>query len=463
MIIRSNYGVNYKAETMVHAQVLLQALKLQTKTSYRVIPDYPVDPSSNVTIQGVGATFPNEVYQDSLFSYGYATWTSCKVTYLGVGSSKGQCRIKNASVECNDSYEPKEIDFAASDSLLQDEDYERYPDLQMFPVLGGAVVPIYNLGTNITDDDPKLLLDRDTITGIYLKSITHWNDTAIVNLNPVLHSRGKLPNAEIQVCVREDSSGMTQIFKKALAKFSGEFATRVGVIAFVQAVPNSIGYSNLGDALFQGVVYADMQQGDYTVRASPSSVEYAVLEKGLEFGNNGDDPSRLTADIQDARGAYAWPIASYTYVILRLNQVDGVPRDRLREGATCAHVNQTMAYLNWFLSADIVRRLAFDQGFSRLPYVVRDVVLEKLNSQVMCGGRIVTNFLNPANALRLQGEAAGPSIALLKLYKETYVSAQDLQFQVDIVASYSTYQRNSSNATNFFLKTSLDSANTAQP
>ena len=71
-----------------------------------------------------------------------------------------------------------------------------------------------------------------------------------------------------------------------------------------------------------------------------------MLEKGLQFGNNGDEPSRLTADIMDASGDEAWPMATFTYVVLR-NGLEPT-NDRIREGATCANVKATLEFWNWY-------------------------------------------------------------------------------------------------------------------
>jgi hypothetical protein len=68
-----------------------------------------------------------------------------------------------------------------------------------------------------------------------------------------------------------------------------------------------------------------------------------MLEKGLQYGNNGDDPSRMTADIMDAAGDQAWPIATFTYIILR----NGQDSDRLRVGATCENVKETVKFWEW--------------------------------------------------------------------------------------------------------------------
>jgi hypothetical protein len=81
--------------------------------------------------------------------------------------------------------------------------------------------------------------------------------------------------------------------------------------------------------------------------AAINSIAFAMLEKGLQFGNNGDPPDKLTADIMDASGDAAWPISTYSYVIIR----NGLQGDRLREGATCANVQATIEFWNWLVLA----------------------------------------------------------------------------------------------------------------
>jgi hypothetical protein len=79
--------------------------------------------------------------------------------------------------------------------------------------------------------------------------------------------------------------------------------------------------------------------------AAINSIAFAMLEKGLQFGNNGDSPDRLTADIMDASGDAAWPISTFTYIVIR----NGLQSDRLREGATCANVQATVEFWNWLV------------------------------------------------------------------------------------------------------------------
>ena len=70
------------------------------------------------------------------------------------------------------------------------------------------------------------------------------------------------------------------------------------------------------------------------------SVQLAIVERGLQFGNNGDDASHMTADIGGSENPFAWPLVGYTYLVMR--------KRTLRQGASCAHVQATMEFWHWF-------------------------------------------------------------------------------------------------------------------
>ena len=217
-------------------------------------------------------------------------------------------------------------------------------DIQMYPAVAGAVVPIYNLANRLSTH-PDLILTPSMVSKIFgadlvTGSITTWNDPSIVALNPELDALGLLTAAPIQVVVREDKSGTTEIFTKGLAKFDTSFAsisgmptdkstrwsstvtkadTNGGVAATVFSTPNSIGYSVLAEADALGLPKAKLKvaSSDTPGVATADSVELAVVEKGTLFGNNGQPASTLTADLQGTVGPLAWPIAGYTYLIMR--------------------------------------------------------------------------------------------------------------------------------------------------
>ncbi|MGD0807555.1 MAG: substrate-binding domain-containing protein, partial [Anaerolineales bacterium] len=140
----------------------------QTATNTTLAP-------GSVKINGAGATFPLPVYSAWTYAYKYVD-PSVVINYQGIGSGGGKKAIIDGTV-----------DFAGSDSLVTDAEYASGKDLQMYPMVAGAVVPVYNIkwakdfptGTTV----PVLVLDRQTLVDIYNAKVTKWNDPEIVATN----------------------------------------------------------------------------------------------------------------------------------------------------------------------------------------------------------------------------------------------------------------------------------------
>ena len=133
------------------------------------------------------------------------------INYQGIGSGGGKKAIVDGTV-----------DYAGSDSLVTDAEYTAGKDLQMYPMVAGPLAFIYNL-EGAAAGDPALVLDRETLVGIYNGTIKTWNDPAIVSLNPDLAK--KLPAKTITVAHRSDGSGTTEIMTNALSSFSADWKT----------------------------------------------------------------------------------------------------------------------------------------------------------------------------------------------------------------------------------------------
>ena len=145
------------------------------------------------------------MYTEWRFAYPYVD-PSVTINYQGVGSGGGKKAIAD-----------KTVDFAGSDSLLTQAEYDKTPNLQMFPTLAGAVVPIFN----IKEITSGLTLNGPVLADIYLGKVKKWNNPAIAKLNPDL----KLPDRNITAVHRSDGSGTTEIFTKYLAAVSDEWKT----------------------------------------------------------------------------------------------------------------------------------------------------------------------------------------------------------------------------------------------
>lgn len=339
-----------------------------------VLPARPANlPPGSITIVGSGATFPVPVYQAWIFAY-QGVDPVAAINYQGTGSGAG----KRAIID-------RTVDFAGSDSLLTDAEYAAGGDLQMIPMVAGAVVPIFNLRVDsqpITD----LTLSRTVLADIYLGKITRWNDPAIARLNRNI----KLPNTAIITVNRSDSSGTTEIFTKALSQFSSEWASKVGagpavqwpapgalggrgnpgVAATVANTPNSIGYVELSYAVSNKLAYAKMvNKAGAVVIANGDSLRSAMSDFSGKFS------PRLTADIVDAPGRLSWPIAGYTYVIVRMS------------GYTdCAKTQTMLAFFQWALTSNTAAGIANGLGYATLPGEVRSQALARL-AQITCDGK----------------------------------------------------------------------------
>jgi phosphate ABC transporter phosphate-binding protein len=340
-------------------------------------------PAGSVKINAAGATFPLPVYSAWTYAFQYVD-PSVVINYQGIGSGGGKKAIIDGTV-----------DFAGSDSLLSDAEYTSGKDLQMYPMLAGAVVPIYNINwakaftTGATV--PALVLDRQTLVDIYTAKITKWNDPKIVATNPDL--KDYLPNAAITAVHRSDGSGTTEIFTKSLTSFSADWTAggassvqwpvdkagngiggkgNQGVAAAVINTPNSIGYVELAYAISNSMSYASMiNKNGQTVKANAASLNSAMSD----FANGFTD--KLTATIVDAPGAASWPIAGYTYLVLHTTSM-----------IDCVKAQKILEFIRWALTDPTASQKASDLGYSVLPAVVRDTVLAKLGA-VTCKGNPV--------------------------------------------------------------------------
>jgi phosphate transport system substrate-binding protein len=231
-----------------------------------------------------------------------------QVDYQSVGSGSG---VK--------SFMDKTVDFAASDAAMKPEDIAKVEGgVQLLPMTAGSIVLAYNL-----KDVPNLRLSREAYTGIFDGKVTKWNDPLIAKSNPGV----KLPDLPINVIVRADGSGTTYVFTKHLSAISPEFQKAVGVnnmpawpvgtkskgnegvTASIMTTPGSIGYIEYGYAHSQNVPTATLENksGNY-VAANTDSAKAALASAQM--------PADFIAWVSDPEAKDAYPIVTYTWVIL---------------------------------------------------------------------------------------------------------------------------------------------------
>ena len=273
-------------------------------------------PNGVVSLQGAGATFPNPLYQKWLSEYS-KLHANIRIDYQSIGSGGGIKQLKEQTV-----------DFGASDAPMKDEDLKSAPgEILHIPTVLGAVIATYNL----TGLNQPLRFSSDVLADIYLGKITKWNDARISADNPGV----TLPTNDITVVYRSDGSGTSAVFTDYLSKVSPEWKEKVGtgtsprwpvglgakgnegVTGQVKNTPNTIGYVELAYAVQNKLPVAHIKNAGGTfVEPTIDSVTAAASASAAST------PDDLRVSITNAAGAQAYPIASYTYILVYKNQRD---------------------------------------------------------------------------------------------------------------------------------------------
>jgi phosphate transport system substrate-binding protein len=261
-------------------------------------------------INGAGATFPAPIYQKWFEQY-RAAHPKVAINYQSRGSGFGIQQLTAGTV-----------DFGASDMPMTDKQLaEMKAKVYHFPTVLGAVVPIYNLKAV----SAELKFSGESLAGIFLGTITKWNDAKLKADNPGVN----LPNADVVVVHRSDGSGTTFVWTDYLSKVSADWKSKVGastsvswpvglgqqgnegVSGLVKQTPNSIGYVELiyaaNNKLASGAV--KNAAGQY-VKASPAAVSEAAA------GASKAMPADFRVSITNAPGKGAYPISSFTWLLV---------------------------------------------------------------------------------------------------------------------------------------------------
>lgn len=262
-------------------------------------------------ITGAGATFPAPLY--SKWADAYFKATGIKVNYQSIGSGGGIKQITAKTVDFGASDMPLKADALAKDGLIQ------------FPTVIGGVVPVVNVAGIKSG---QLRLTGDVLASIYLGKITHWNDPAIAALNPGL----SLPATDIAVIRRADGSGTSFIFTHYLSQISNEWKSKVGegtvvqwptgmggkgnegVSAFLQRIPNSIGYVEYAYAKQNKLAWIQLKNvaGNYV---EPDDETFREAAATADWNK-----SAFGEILTNQPGKRAWPITGATFILMHKTQ-----------------------------------------------------------------------------------------------------------------------------------------------
>jgi phosphate transport system substrate-binding protein len=303
--------------------------------------------ADTLLINGAGATFPYPIYSKWFDEY-HKVHSDIQLNYQSIGSGGGIRQITQ-----------KTVDFGATDGPMNEEQLKTAPSpLMHFPTVLGGVVPVYNIpGVTAT-----LNFTQKAISGIFLGTITKWNDPEIQRTNPEV----KFPDAAIVVIHRSDGSGTTYCWSDFLSKISTEWQSKVGkgtsvnwpvglggkgnegVSGLVKQTPNSVGYVELIYATQNNIPYGSLQnKAGKFVSCSLASVTAAA------DGAAKDMPADFRVSITNASGENAYPASTFTWLLVYQKQSDPKKGKVLKD------------FLNWMLTDG--QQYAQSLGYAPLP------------------------------------------------------------------------------------------------
>jgi phosphate transport system substrate-binding protein len=335
-----------------------------TSTGGSSIPS-DVGKSDKAKLTGAGATFPNPLYTRWFSDYKSSVASGVEVNYQSIGSGGGIKQITE-----------KTVDFGASDAPMSDDEMSKAAGVQHIPTTLGAVVITYNLD----GVSAPLKLDGDTIAKIYLGKITKWNDPAIAGQN----SGVTLPSSDITVVHRSDGSGTTFVFTDYLSHVSADWKDgpgtsknpqwpvglggqgNEGVSQQIKQNKNSIGYVELVYTQQNNLPAAQVKNksGDYV---TPSTDSTSLAASGVTI------PADYRTSIVDSPTKGAYPIASFTYILLYKAQTD-------------ATKGKALVDLLWWAIHD-GQKTTTELGYAPLPKEVVAMVEKTLTTDITANGQ----------------------------------------------------------------------------
>jgi phosphate transport system substrate-binding protein len=317
-------------------------------------------------VTGAGATFPAPLY--AKWASAYNTATSVRINYQSVGSGAGIKQIK-----------AKTVDFGASDMPLKDEELAK-DGLVQFPTVIGGVVPV----VNVKGIQPgQLKLTGQVLGDIYLGNVKKWNDPAIAALNPGV----ALPDAPIAPVRRADGSGTSFIFTNYLSKVNAEWKSKVGegtavnwptgaggkgnegVSAFVQRLPNSIGYVEYAYAKQNKMAHVQLKNaaGNFV---NPDDANFKAAAASADWAKS------FYQILTEQPGKDAWPLTGATFILMHKTQ------DKAEQGAS------SLKFFEWaYNNGD---KAAADLEYVPLPNNVKDLVRKQWANIKDASGKTVS-------------------------------------------------------------------------
>jgi phosphate transport system substrate-binding protein len=326
-------------------------------------------PAAAQSLTGAGATFPNPIYTKWFDAYNKKT--GIEINYQSIGSGGGIRQFTEGTV-----------DFGATDGPMNESQIQAVAgNVLHVPTVLGAVVVTYNLPTL---GATQLKFDGNLLVDIFMGRVTKWNDPKIAALNPGV----KLPDIDLIVVHRSDGSGTTYVFTDYLNKFSREWKDKVGyatsvnwpaglggkgnegVTQQVKQVEGALGYVELIYALSNKLPYGQIKNASGSF-ITPSLETVTAAAAGIKLPKDTD----FRVSITNAPGADAYPIASFTWLLVKKDNKDPAKAKLIRD------------FLAWMITPE-AQKMAADLHYAPLPAPVVALVDARLQT-LKAGGKSI--------------------------------------------------------------------------
>jgi phosphate transport system substrate-binding protein len=328
-----------------------------------------VTPAAAQSLTGAGATFPNPIY--TKWFDAYSKKTGIQINYQSIGSGGGIRQFTEGTV-----------DFGATDGPMNESQIQAVnANVLHIPTVLGAVVVTYNLPSL---GDTKLKFDGNLLVDIFMGRVTRWDDAKIAALNPGV----KLPGQDLIVVHRSDGSGTTYVFTDYLNKFSREWKDKVGyatsvnwpvglggkgnegVTQQVKQVEGALGYVELIYALSNKLPYAQIKNaaGNFI---TPSLGSVTAAAAGIKLSEDTD----FRVSVTNAPGAEAYPIASFTWLLVKKDNKDPEKARLIKD------------FLTWMITPE-AQKMASELHYAPLPAPVVALIEARLPT-LKAGGKAI--------------------------------------------------------------------------
>jgi phosphate transport system substrate-binding protein len=326
-------------------------------------------PVAAQSLTGAGATFPNPIYTKWFDAYNKKT--GIQINYQSIGSGGGIRQFTEGTV-----------DFGATDGPMNESQIQAVNgNVLHVPTVLGAVVVTYNLPSL---GATQLKFDGNLLVDIFMGRVTKWDDGKIAALNPGV----KLPDQDLIVVHRSDGSGTTYVFTDYLNKFSREWKDKVGyatsvnwpvglggkgnegVTQQVKQTEGALGYVELIYAISNKLPYAQIKNpaGAFV---NPSLESVTAAAAGAKLAKDTD----FRVSITNAPGQQAYPIASFTWLLIRKDNKDDAKAKLIRD------------FLTWMVTPE-AQKMAAELHYAPLPQPVVALVEARIPT-LKAGGKAI--------------------------------------------------------------------------